>query len=203
MEKQELLSQKLYYLTVAGYTPLKMNNEFILVYSDCEKIDITKSNFSKRYGEIHAVGVTDNTEFIKQMLVLGCEKFIFNGTGTIYKFTDFYEGDPVVPQTTVTVQPQILPNPRSQYAQRVIRARDKNATASLACGIISMIFPIPVLPILALIFGIMSINNAKKEEQAKERKAIAGIVLGGLQILSTTMYIIFLILMIISGKVQI
>ena len=84
MEKQELLNQKLYYLTVAEYTPLKMNNEFILVYSDCEKLDIAKSNFGKRYGEIHALAVTDNTEFIKQMLLSGCEKFIYNGDGTIY-----------------------------------------------------------------------------------------------------------------------
>ena len=202
MEKQELLSQKLYYLTVAGYTPLKMNNEFILVYSDCEKIDIAKSNFSKRYGEIHAVGVTDNTEFIKQMLLSGCEKFIYNGNGSIYKFNDFYDGAPIVPQITAVQSPSV-PNPRPQYAQRVIQPRDKNASTSLACGIISMIFPIPVLPVLALVFGIMSINNAKKEDRANDGKAIAGVVLGGLQILSTVIGIIFLIFMIISGKVQI
>lgn len=202
MEKQELLNKKLYYLTVAGYTPLKVNNEFILVYSDCEKLDIAKLNFGKRYGEIHALAVTDNTEFIKQMLLSGCEKFIYNGDGIIYKFNDFYDGAPIVPQIT-TVQSPSVPNPRPQYAQRVIQPKDKNASASLACGIISMIFPIPVLPILALVFGIMSINNAKKEERAKEGKAIAGVVLGGLQILSTVMGIVFFIFMIISGEVQI
>lgn len=215
MEKQELLSQKLYYLTVGGQNPFMMNNEFVLLYSDISKAEVIKSKFSERFAcQIENTEISDNDEFIKKMLSFGFEKFIYNGEGNIYKFADFHDGSEIIKHisnesgpSNVQARPvyaQVLQPGQTApgYTVKKIQ-KDKNASASLTCGIISMIFPFPVLSILALVFGIMSLNNAKKEERAKEGKAIAGIVLGGLQILSTVVGIILFIFMIISGKVQI
>ena len=68
MEKQELLEQELYYLTVAGQTPLMMNNELILLYADIAKADAAKAKFTERFAcQIEKTEITDNVEFIKDM----------------------------------------------------------------------------------------------------------------------------------------
>ena len=54
-------------------------------------------------------------------------------------------------------------------------------------------FPIPFASIIALVFGIISINNAKKEGRKKEGKAIAGIVLGAIETISMVFMIVTMI----------
>lgn len=212
MEKQELLNQKLYYLTVGGQNPFMMNNEFVLLYSDKSKAETIKTKFSERFAcQVENTEIMDNDDFVKKMLSFGFEKFIYNGEGNIYKFVDFHDGTEIIKHIanesglnniqSRPVYAQVLqPGQRAYRSVPQSQPKDKNATVSLIFGIISYVFLIPFASIIALVFGIISINNAKKEGRKKEGKAIAGIVLGAIQTISMAFMIVTMIIMAINGE---
>lgn len=200
MDKQELLSQKLYYLTIDEQNPFMMNNEFVLLYSDASKADATKAKFTERFArQIDKAEISDNVEFIKKMLSFGFEKFVFNGDSSVYKFSDFHDGTEVIrhiqnmsgpaPVNNFTVKPAIQPKPK-----------DNNALVSMICGIASFVFPIPFVSVVAVVFGILSMKNSKRIGIKSDGRAVAGTVLGAINIGWTLIGIGFAIILAIKGS---
>lgn len=200
MEKQELLSQKLYYLTIDGQNPFMMNNEFILLYSDVAKADATKAKFTERFArQIDKTEITDNAEFIKKMISFGFEKFIFNGDSSVYKFSDFHDGTEIIrhiqnasgptPVNNIPIKPNVQHKPK-----------DNNALVSMICGIASFVFPIPFVSVVAVVFGILSMKNSKRVGVKSDGRAVAGTVLGAINIGWTLVGIGFAIILAIKGS---
>lgn len=92
--------------------------------------------------------------------------------------------------------PQQAPYGQPQYMQLVKPPSNGLATASLVLGIITAVFfltiigwpLVPILGLLAIIFGFIGLSNAGKQNGLGKGKATAGLILGFSPIVLTIIF---------------
>lgn len=98
---------------------------------------------------------------------------------------------PPPPQPFSAPPPYGQPGPYQPYgAPQMSRKTNGLAIAALVCGIL---WGFGVLAVLALVFGIIALQQIKKREESGRGLAIAGIILGGIGVLGAISSIIFVV----------
>ena len=97
--------------------------------------------------------------------------------------------------TKPTQTKQVQKKPVTSTAQTAPVQSDKTngmAIASMVLGIVGIVLIPIIAPILAIIFGIVALNQISKEPQKGKGMAIAGLIMGGVGIVLFFVAIIFL-----------